>query len=250
MSNSTDLAPQSAAAVSAQQVYPATPMGLMQLALQKESNIDVIERLAALQREEREYQAKVDFEEALNRCQSKLTPIARDMENTQTRSKYASFKALDKAVRPIYTEEGFSVSYGEAEESKADCIVMLAYLSRSGHTRVYRKTMPVSTKGPRGNDVMTPTHASGSAGSYAKRYLLKDIFNLSEGEGDDDGNGGLPDWLLSHLDGIDTAEDADILRGCFQAAYNEARTQGDRKAMGEIMFRRDRRAAFLKGGAQ
>lgn len=35
---------------------------------------------------------------------------------------------------------------------------------------------------------MTKTHAVGSGKTYAKRYLLKDIFNVAVGEDDDDGN--------------------------------------------------------------
>jgi hypothetical protein len=48
--------------------------------------------------------------------------------------------------------------------------------------------MPADGKGARGNDVMTKTHATGSAVSYGMRYLLKMIFNVSSGEADDDGN--------------------------------------------------------------
>ena len=88
-----------------------TPMGLLQLALEKESNIDVIERLANLQRQEREYQATVDFDDALSRCQAKLKRVAADMTNPQTRSQYASYAALDRAIRPEYVGEGFSISF-------------------------------------------------------------------------------------------------------------------------------------------
>ena len=58
------------------ELMPATPMGLLQLALEKEANIDVIERLAKLQREERDYQARVDFDTALNHCQAQIKRIA------------------------------------------------------------------------------------------------------------------------------------------------------------------------------
>jgi hypothetical protein len=47
--------------------------------------------------------------------------------------------------------------------------------------------MPSDGKGAKGNDVMTRTHAAGSAMSYGMRYLLKAIFNIAIGE-DDDGN--------------------------------------------------------------
>src|SRR5690606_15862485 len=48
--------------------------------------------------------------------------------------------------------------------------------------------MPADGKGAKGGDVMTKTHAAGSAMSYGQRYLLKLIFNVAIGENDDDGN--------------------------------------------------------------
>ena len=42
-------------------------------------------------------------------------------------------------------------------------------------------------KGAKGGDVMTKTHAAGSALTYGQRYLLKMIFNIAIGS-DDDGN--------------------------------------------------------------
>lgn len=165
------------------------PIALLQFAVKNNAAIDVIERLAALQREEREYQAKVSFDEALNRCQEKVRPISADAENPQTRSKYATYKQLDKAIRPIYTAEGFSISYSEKDCPVPGKTRFVAYLSRSGVTREYIKDLTPSTKGPQGKDVMTPIHADASADSYAKRYMLKNIFNIAIGEEDNDGNG-------------------------------------------------------------
>lgn len=45
--------------------------------------------------------------------------------------------------------------------------------------------MPADGKGAKGGDVMTKTHAAGSAMSYGQRYLLKMIFNLAVGDDDD-----------------------------------------------------------------
>ena len=48
--------------------------------------------------------------------------------------------------------------------------------------------MPADGKGAQGRDVMTRTHATGSAVSYGRRYLLLMIFNIAVGGEDDDGN--------------------------------------------------------------
>jgi hypothetical protein len=62
---------------------------------------------------------------------------------------------------------------------------MLAH--RDGFSRRYQIDMPIDTKGARGGDVMTRTHATGSAYTYGKRYLLIGMFNLAIDD-DDDGN--------------------------------------------------------------
>ena len=40
-----------------------------------------------------------------------MRAIAADANNPQTRSRYASYFALDNAVRPIYTKHGFSLTF-------------------------------------------------------------------------------------------------------------------------------------------
>ncbi|MGY2499273.1 hypothetical protein ACW4UO_32995, partial [Klebsiella pneumoniae] len=79
--------------------------------------------------------------------------IGTDATNSQTRSSYATYAKLDKAVRPIYTAEGFSLSFGT--ESVGEGIVgMVCYVSHAGgHTREYRAHVPSDGKGAKGNDV-------------------------------------------------------------------------------------------------
>ena len=161
---------------------------LLQIALEKESGIEIIERITAMMERERDYQNNVGFDEALNRCQQKMERISADANNPQTHSRYATYAKLDKVLRPIYTAEGFSLSFGEEDCPVPGKTRFVAHLSRSGITRTYRKDLTASTKGPKGNDVMTPIHAEGAADSYARRYLLKGIFNVAIGEDDTDGN--------------------------------------------------------------
>jgi len=122
--------------------------------------------------------------------QSKVRRIGADSSNPQTRSKYASYAALDKVLRPIYTDAGFSLSFDTGEGAPPDFVRAVCYVSHNaGHSRTYHLDMPADGKGAKGGDVMTKTHATGSAMSYGMRYLLKMIFNVAVGEDDDDGNG-------------------------------------------------------------
>jgi hypothetical protein len=210
-------------------------MNLLSVALQNNAAIDVIERLAALQEKITLKDAEIQFDDALSSCQKQLGRISADATNPQTKSGYASYAKLDKIVRPIYTAEGFAISYGEKDCPTPGKTRFVAYLSRAGVTREYVKDLTPSTKGPKGNDVMTPIHADGAADSYAKRYLLKNIFNIAIGEDDTDGNAqpqGLSDEKIKQL-GVAIAESTTVesLKKTYFAAYREAEKAKDRDAM-------------------
>lgn len=153
-------------------------------------DIDKMERLLAMQERVMEKQAETAFNIALNETQAEMRRIAADANNPQTKSKYASYAALDRVLRPIYTERGLSLSFDTADGAADGYVRVVCYVSHSaGHTRTYRVDMACDGKGAKGGDVMTKTHAMGSAFTYGQRYLLKAIFNVAVGE-DDDGNGG------------------------------------------------------------
>jgi hypothetical protein len=168
-------------------------MGLLQMAVENNASMDTIERLVALQQGMAAREAETQWNAAMNRAQAAMGRVAADATNPQTHSKYATYAALDREVRPIYTQEGLSLSFDTADTTKAEVVKVLCYVAHSaGHSRTYQAEMPADGKGARGNDVMTKTHASGAAMAYGMRYLLKMIFNIAVGEDDDDGNGGPP----------------------------------------------------------
>jgi len=152
-------------------------------------DIEKMERLLAMQERMMAKSAEAAFNSAMNAAQAKIRHVAADQENSQTNSRYASYAALDKALRPIYLEQGFSISFDTGGEAQEGFVQVLAYVSHAaGHTRTYRALMPADGKGAKGNDVMTKTHAFGAATQYGMRYLLKMIFNVAIGEDDNDGN--------------------------------------------------------------
>lgn len=152
-------------------------------------DIEKVDRLVSLHERLQETAAKAAFNDAMAAAQAEMAPISKNASNPQTRSKYATFDKLDAAARPIYTKHGFSLSYDTGECQKPEHVLVLAYVARGAYMRTYRIELPADGKGPKGNDVMTKTHAAMAAVSYGKRGLLKAIFNLAEGEGDKDGNG-------------------------------------------------------------
>lgn len=153
-------------------------------------DIDKLERLIGLKKDMEAQQARVEFDRAMVAAQGEMRAVRADLENPQTRSKYASYAQLDKAIRPIYSKHGFAVSFNTGDAPRENELRVLATLSHAaGHRQDYRIDMPADGKGARGNDVMTKTHATGAAASYGQRYLYKLMFNLAVGDVDDDGNG-------------------------------------------------------------
>jgi hypothetical protein len=228
-----------------------SPMGLLEIALQNNAAIDVIERLTALQEKALARDAEMEFNLAMNAAQAELGRIAPDLNNPQTHSRYASYAALDKVLRPIYTRHGFSLSFDSGESLIPDTVLICCYVSHSaGHTRKYQgPPMPADGKGAKGGDVMTKTHATGAAMSYGMRYLLKFIFNVAVGEDDTDGNGvtGVEaDRIGEHCEWMANAKDMEELRKLFANAYREATSAGDKMAQNAYISAKNKRRKELE----
>lgn len=153
-----------------------------------DTDVNKLERLMAMARDERAALAKQAFGVAMMEAQNEMGPVRADANNPQTKSEYATYGALDKKIRPIYTKHGFALTFDTGEGAPPDHVrVVCEVFHKAGHTRSYHFDMPADGKGAKGGDVMTKTHAAGSAMSYGQRYLLKAIFNIVVGD-DDDGN--------------------------------------------------------------
>lgn len=226
------------------QLVQPTPLSLIETAIQKGADINTIERLVALQEKMLMRDAEIQFNEALNRVQLKIRRVAPDLDNNQTRSKYASYAAIDRVIRPIYTEEGLSLSFTEEDCPKPEHVRIICLVSRGAYTRTYRKDMPADGKGAKGGDVMTKTHAAAAADSYAKRYLVKDIFNIAIGEDDDDGNCGTNGELQERLEWIANACDTEELKRLFKDAFIQF--QGNHQAQSLLVRAKDARKKELQ----
>jgi hypothetical protein len=174
-------------------------------------NIDKLERLLAMKERQELRVAEQAFNEAMSKAQAEMRPVAADLHNSQTRSRYASYAALDRAMRPIYTKHGLSLSF-DTEAAGEGYITVICLVSSGGYTRRYSVPMPADGKGAKGGDVMTKTHAVGAAMTYGQRYLLKMIFNIAIGD-DNDGNtpqGSITDEQVKVLRGLITETGANI----------------------------------------
>lgn len=166
---------------------------LVQAALDPNIDVSKMERLYAMHKEAQALQAKIEYNNAMTRVQSTMPAIRKNKYNPQTKSYYADLaNVLNEAV-PVYTREGFSLSFGQSECPYEGCIRVTCRVAHgSGHVEEYFYENPIDDAGIRGEKNKTVTHGRASSVSYAQRYLTKMIFNLIlEGE-DNDGNGRRP----------------------------------------------------------
>ncbi len=166
----------------------------------KTIEVEKVERLWAIYREEQASIALEEFNEALNAAQEEIEPVARTAENTATRSWYAKLEEVDKAIRPIYLKHGFSVSYNEIPAFTPGNVRIQCRCARGKHVELYSREAPPDVLGPRGSPTKTMLHGIGSADTFLKRYIVCGIFNVVFRDMDDDGIGGpIDDAQIAHI---------------------------------------------------
>jgi len=183
-----------------------------------------VERYAALYERAIAREDEIAFNEAMREAQGEMRHIAADANNSQTKSKYATYAALDAKVRPIYHKYGFSLSFYTGDGAPEGSIRVYCKVARGGHTERPFIDMPADGKGAKGGDVMTKTHATGAGVTYGRRYLLSMIFNLVIGE-DGDGNGASakPESYAAPPPGSITQDQADQIRELLESLNVNAR---------------------------
>lgn len=153
-------------------------------------DVGKLERLWAMYERATALQAEKAFNTAMRDAQAEMPRIVRDAENSQTNSKYAKLETIHKAIQPIISKHGFSISYGTADCPLQGHYRVTAEVSHiGGFSKNYQADIPADTVGPKGNQNKTPTHGWGSTMTYGRRNLELLIFNLTLVNQDDDGNG-------------------------------------------------------------
>lgn len=204
---------------------PAEPMDMLTMIYRatKDPDIDATKMMQLMEMAERveARQAQAAFNVAMIAAQEEMEPVRTDAKNPQTSSRYATWAALDRAIRPIYSKHGFALSFDTGDGAPVDHVRVLLYvMHKSGHTKTYRMDMPADGKGAKGNDVMTKTHATGSAFTYGKRYVGGGAFNIIVSDSPDDdgnaagGNGPITDEQVTTIAELLARFDADVPAFC------------------------------------
>ena len=174
-------------------VVPMRPLHYLERIIDKAGekglDPDVLVKLTDLAERWRAAEAKASFEAAMNRVQSRLPTVVRDMVNKETGKKFAPVETVQAYVKPVYIPEGFNCFFTADPGSAADLWNVHLDISHvDGHTK--RTTLPnvgLDNKGMKGGATKTEVQGLMSSMSYAQGRLLRMGFNIIVGDEDRDG---------------------------------------------------------------
>lgn len=147
-------------------------------------------RFLVMQKELEDRDAERGYGLAMNAAQSQMPVILRNKENPDTHSKFANLETVQKHVVPIATQHGFSLSFGTADSPLPNHYrITCTAMHIAGHKKIYFADFPADDVGPKGTKNKTLVQGIGSMMSYARRYLILLIFNITLAEEDNDGVG-------------------------------------------------------------
>jgi len=165
---------------------------LIALAVEKNLDIDKLERLFAMRRQDRADEAARQFAVAMADFQKRCPVIGKGkLVHYVTKSgvtihyKHAELKDIQQIIKPLCGEVGLSYSWSNVVEGgklTTTCTVLHA----GGHSRSVSFTCPVENNNPGMSDAQKPAAAL----TFGERYTIIQAFGLVTAEPDTDGEQG------------------------------------------------------------
>lgn len=183
--------PQPSGGVSAviPQPTPASPMSLLQLAIEKGMDVGTLERLQAMCERAADRAAAQEFAEALAAFQREAPDVSKSRTATvptKSGGTYSySFANLDDIVRAVgasLAKHGLSYTFDSVMDEKG-MVEVCTIRHVGGHAVQSRSpvvTMEASTPG------LSPQQRVGNAQTYARRYALTGALGITTGDRDND----------------------------------------------------------------
>ena len=166
-------------------------ISLIRLAIERGTDPDKLTKLFDLHERHQKNIAVQAYNMAMAECQREMPAIKADSFNKQTNSSYASVEGMNRVIKPIYTQAGLSLCFGEEKIDVPEWVRTTCDVRHvGGHSERFFIDLPMDGKGIKGNANMTPLHGRMSTDTYAQGRLLRKIFNLTieDDATDDDGN--------------------------------------------------------------
>lgn len=164
-------------------------MDMVQLAVEKDLDIEKLERLIALRNQEADRQAAKDFGEALAAFQAECPPITKNKTGkvaTDTGTKfeymYAELPMIAKTIAPFLHKRGFSYSWNTPRMEAGNLTVECKLRHANGHSETSTCTLPVATRAG-----MSEQQKVASARKFGERLTLIQVLGITTADPDMDG---------------------------------------------------------------
>ena len=185
-------------------ITPPTPMAMIERAVNSGADIEVIERLMALQERWEKNIARREFDAAIAAAKAEIKPIPRTAMGHNNK-KYADFAAIAREIDPITSKYGLTYRFSTVQTDKT--IAVTCRLShRAGHYEETTLCGPADASGSK-----NAIQAIGSTLTYLQRYGLVQMLGLAVAD-DDDGAAATKTNGNGNGNGYITDEQADTIR--------------------------------------
>ena len=184
-----EVAVQGSAAVD---VAPETSVtSLVQFALEKGTDVEVLERLVALQERVTERNARSEFFGAMTAFHAECPPITKTRENSQFKvsrngvqkaARYAPLEEITRVAQPVAAKHGLIWKWDTRIEGEL-MHVICRVTHVAGHSEETTVSMPFESKAG-----SSPQQKYGTAQTYGMRYRLIAALGITTADDDTDGN--------------------------------------------------------------
>lgn len=147
-------------------------------------DVGKLEKLLDMQQRIITHHAEVAFNDAFAEMQGEMPVITKYGEikvQGTVRSTYAKFEDINEAVKPILQKHGFSIMFKSKTEPKTATVTGIL-MHNMGHREETEMLLEADTSGSKNT-----VQSIGSSISYAKRYILCGLLNITTTDEDDDG---------------------------------------------------------------
>jgi hypothetical protein len=153
-------------------------------AINPQVDVTKLEKLLEIQEKVMAKNAEMAFNQAMTRLQPVLPTIkhtAQIKHGDKIISTYSRYEDIDRIIKPLYSAEGFSITFNSKEGENGTITYYGILAHRDGHSRTAELRLPADSSGAK-----NAIQALGSTISYAKRYLVGMLLNLTTTGEDDD----------------------------------------------------------------
>lgn len=186
----------------------ATPMGLIQLAIEKGAGMEQLKELMDLQERYERNQGRKEFDTAISAAKADIPVIIKNRTGHNNK-RYADFAAIAKVVDPVLAQHGLSYRF-RTSQSDSQIHVTCVLSHEAGHSEETTLAGPADTTGSKNS-----IQAIGSTLTYLQRYSLTQALGLAASEDDDGAAAGAGEPI--------TEEQADeIIALCDEVGANKA----------------------------